>query len=512
MRGMAQHLDILFVEANAEDAERALAVLREAGFEPDHERVVSAETYRTALRARPWDVVLSDVQLGDFGALRALSLLRRTDLRIPFILLTDRLTEEAAVQCLDMGADNLVLKSNLSRLPPTLVATVDRFREQGDRDRLHRQLRQAQKMEAVGRLAGGIAHDFNNLLTVIQGYGNILKRRLVPRGECVEEIEQLLGAADRAGNLTRQLLAFSRSQALKPQVLDIGVRVQDVRKMIDRLLGEDVKIDLELAEDSGHVRADPGQLEQVLINLAVNARDAMPDGGTLTLRTSAVQLGPGDIPESPGLRPGAYVKLEVEDTGVGMDAATRRQIFEPFFTTKEMGKGTGLGLATVYGIVRQSRGAIRAKSTPGRGTTFEIYLPQVPAEQAVAEQASPEEPARGHGALLLVEDDDAVRGLLVSELRAAGSDVRAAASAEEAWELRAEPVDLLGTDVVMPGLRGPELAARLRENRPDLRVLFVSGYQDPDRTRLPTLDLRTQFLQKPFQPAELLAKVAELLG
>jgi len=431
-------------------------------------------------------------------------------LRVPFILLTATLSEEAAVQCLELGADNLVLKNNMARLPGALTSTLDSYREREERDELLRQLRQAQKMEAVGRLAGGVAHDFNNLLTVISGYGHILKRRFVPRGECVDEIEQLLGAADRAADLTRQLLAFSRSQALKPQVLALGERVQGIRKMVDRLLGADLKMEVEVAPDTGYVRADPGQLEQVLMNLAVNARDAMPDGGTVTLRTSAVTLAPGQIPEAPGLRPGPYVKLEVQDTGVGMDAGTRRQIFEPFFTTKQ--QGTGLGLATVYGIVRQSKGAIRVRSRLGHGTTFEIYLPQVSGEQAEIELGEPPEPERGQGTLLLVEDDDAVRGLLVAELQGAGFLVLAAPTAEDAWGMRSDVVDLLVTDVIMPGMRGPELAEKLRGERSDSKVLFVSGYQDPDRTRLPPLDARTAFLQKPFNPAELVAKVTELLG
>jgi signal transduction histidine kinase len=510
MASMARAVDIIFVEANHADAELAAAALREGGFEPRFERVENEDEFRAAISSGSWHVVVSDVDLGSFGALRALSLLRRSDLRVPFILLTAKLSEEAAVQCLELGADNLVLKNNLGRLPGALASTLDSFAERNEREELLRQLRHAQKMEAVGRLAGGVAHDFNNLLTVISGYGHILKRRLVPRGECVEEIEQLLGAADRAASLTRQLLAFSRSQDLKPQVLDIGESVEGIRKMVDRLLGADLKMEVEIAPDTGYVRADPSQLEQVIMNLAVNARDAMPEGGTLTLRTSAVELGPGQIPEAPGLRPGPFVKLEVQDTGIGMDAATRRQVFEPFYTTKS--KGTGLGLATVYGIVRQSKGAIRVRSRPGHGTTFDVYLPQVSGEQAAVELAEPPEPPRGQGTLLLVEDDDAVRGLLVSELEAAGFEIVGASTAEEAWGKRDASFDLLVTDVIMPGMRGPELAEKLRAERPDLRVLFVSGYQDPDRTRLPPLDDRTAFLQKPFNPAELVAKVTELLG
>jgi len=510
MGGMARTLEVLFVESSPADAERAIEVLRASGFEPHCERVEAADAFRAALEARPRDVVLSDLRAGEFGALPALSLLRRTGARVPFILVTSELSEEAMVQCIELGADNLVLKSNLGRLPAVVAQSLDAFGERAEREELLRQLRQAQKMEAVGRLAGGVAHDFNNLLTVIQGYGNILKRRLVPRGECVTEIGELLGATDRAAQLTRQLLAFSRSQALKPQVLDVGETVNALRKMVDRLLGEDLAVELDVADDTGFVRADPGQLEQVLMNLGVNARDAMPEGGTLTLRTRAVTLGPGDIPEAPGLRPGPYVRIDVIDTGVGMDAETQRHIFEPFFTTKE--HGTGLGLATVYGIVRQSRGAIRVRSRLGHGATFEIYLPRVPAEERAKEAAPAPSAARGRGTILLVEDDAAVRGLFVAELGEAGYTVVPAASPQEALAAAGGPFDLLVSDVIMPGLRGPELARRLRAEDPGLKVLFVSGYQDPDRTRLPPLDARTAFLQKPFRPEDLIAKVGELLG
>ncbi|MEM8883266.1 MAG: response regulator [Planctomycetota bacterium] len=507
---MNEPLHVLYVESNEDDAQRALQCLQDAGYETLAEIVQDESAYRESLSTSAWHIVLSDVTLPSFGALPALRLLRRTSLRVPFIIVSSSMSEETMVQCIELGADNLVLKNNLERLAPVVSDALERYEEREQREELLRQLRQAQKMEAVGRLAGGVAHDFNNMLTVIQGYGNILKRKLAPRGECVDEIEQLLGASNRAATLTRQLLAFSRSQPVQLQVLDIGRAVEDLRKMIGRLLGDDIKFEVDVAESTGSVRADPGQLEQVLVNLVVNARDAMPEGGTLAVRTDAVQLGAGDVPEAPGLRAGPYVRIQVRDSGAGMDAETQRHIFEPFFTTKDRDKGTGLGLATVYGIVRQFRGAIRVRSAPARGTTFEIFLPQVPAEESAPAEEQQTPLAEGRGSILLVEDDDAVRALLVSELQEAGYTLHAAPDAETALKVALE-FDLLVTDVVMPGLSGPELAERLRARRPDLRVLFVSGFQDPERTRLPELDGRTAFLAKPFQPDELRAKVLELL-
>jgi len=513
---MSERLAVLLVDDSVEDADAILDALRAGGFDPSSRRVESPGALRDALDSEPWELVLAEYAPPGFAALQAHSILRRARANIPFIVVARDLDGAAAAHCIERGVENLVLKHKLERLPSAIERALAAFEENRERETLLRQLRQAQKMEAVGRLAGGIAHDFNNLLTVIQGYGNILKRRLVPRGECVEEIGELLGATERAAGLTRQLLAFSRSQALKPQILDVADHVRGVQKMLGRVIGEDVELAIDVSPDTGHVRADPGQLEQVLLNLCVNARDAMPEGGRLTIATDALVLGPGDIPESPGLRPGPYVRIRVTDEGVGMDPETARHIFEPFFTTKDEGKGTGLGLATVFGIVRQSRGAIRVRTREGHGTTFEVFLPQVAAPADGAQQASDDEPdAVGSGTILLVEDEDAVRGLLRAELERVGYDVLAASSGEDALkqvEGRGEPVDLVVTDVVMPGLRGPDLALRLREKWPSLRVLFVSGWQDPDRTRLPELNDDTRFLQKPFDPERLIAVVGEMVG
>ena len=384
-----------------------------------------------------------------------------------------------------------------------------------DRRILEEQLRQSQKMEAIGQLAGGIAHDFNNLLTTVLGYSNMALNRLSPHEPIREEIEEIQRAGERAANLTRQLLAFSRKQLFEPRVLDVNVRIVESTRMLSRLIGERIRLVTELEPSLGSVRADPGQIEQVLVNLVVNARDAMPDGGTLTIRTQNAEVDPLSSRRHFGAPAGSYVVLSVADTGVGIDAETQKRIFEPFFTTKEKPLGTGLGLATVYGIVRQSGGQVYVESAPGAGSTFRVYLPSV--DEAVSTEENrlePPGPARGSETILLVEDEGPVRELTRRCLEQRGYAVIPAASAEEALDLLAGhggSLDLLLTDVVMPGASGPDLARRLTRERPDLQVLFVSGYPDasPDSARL--LEPGVPFLQKPFTADTLARKVRDVL-
>src|SRR5881628_486526 len=351
-----------------------------------------------------------------------------------------------------------------------------------ERKQLEEQFHQAQKMEAVGRLAGGVAHDFNNLLTAILGSADLVLDSLTAGVPEREEVEEIRKAAVRAADLTRQLLAFSRQQVIAPTVLNPNGVVANMDKLLRRLLGEDVELRTVLAPDLAAVKADPSQLEQIVLNLAVNARDAMPNGGKLTIETQNVELDQEYVRGHLSAQPGPYVMLAVSDTGVGMDAATQSRIFELFFTTKEQGKGTGLGLATTYGIVKQSGGNIWLYSEPGRGTTFKIYLPRVDQapEQLAAAPAARETP-RGTETVLLVEDDDAVRTLTQKMLAAHGYTVLAAGGGAEALELAAGhtgPIHLLVTDVVLPGMSGRDLAARFRSGPPGVKVLYTSGYTD----------------------------------
>ena len=376
------------------------------------------------------------------------------------------------------------------------------------------QLRQSQKLEAVGRLAGGIAHDFNNLLSVILSYAEMLigDEAFTARGRA--ELEEIKRAGERAADLTRQMLAFSRQQVLEPKIIDLNDILANLHKMLGRVLGEDIELKLLPARQLGLVLADPGQLEQVIVNLVVNARDAMPQGGKLTIATSNVELDQGYANDHLGVSPGPYVLLGVSDTGVGMDKATQARIFEPFFTTKEMGKGTGLGLSTVFGIVKQSGGNLLVYSEPGMGATFKIYLPRAQGEQAARSPRTPATVTRGTETILLVEDEDQVRSVASGVLRRAGYHVLEARSPGEAilvCEQHPVRIDLLLTDVVMPKMSGRLLAERISSVRHGIRVLFMSGYTDDAILHHGVLDSGVAFLQKPLTPDALARKVREVL-
>ncbi len=380
---------------------------------------------------------------------------------------------------------------------------------------LEKQLRMAQKMEAIGRLSGGIAHDFNNLLGVIIGYSRVLKRKLGPDSALCEHALEIEKAGERAASLTKQLLAFSRQQVLTPAVLNLNTLATDMEKMLLRLLGEDIEVSLVLDPALGNVKADQGQVEQVIMNLAVNSRDAMPSGGKLKIRTANVALDQSYVRNHPGSKLGDYVMLEVIDTGTGMDSATLAHMFEPFFTTKERGKGTGLGLATVYGIVKQSNGYISVESSPGQGSSFQIYLPQFEGQpEAEAHVTELVENLRGSESILLAEDSEPLRKLAQANLESAGFYVLSASSGEEALEVstrHGKIFDLLLTDVVMPGMNGRVLAEQLSPRQPGMKVLYMSGYTDSFISGHGVLEPGTHLLHKPFTEEVLIRKVREVL-
>ncbi len=405
--------------------------------------------------------------------------------------------------------DQLAIALRQARLAEELQASYD------DLQQTQGQLAQAQKMEAIGQLAGGVAHDFNNLLTVIAGRSHLALEQLPADHPLRRHIDLIRTTTDRAAALTRQLLAFSRKQVLEPTVLDLNALVAGLVPMLQRLIGEHIELTTAPTEPLGRVRADRSQLEQVILNLAVNARDAMPQGGALTVETANADLDEAYAKGHPGATPGAFVMLAVADTGHGMDADTQARIFEPFFTTKAQGKGTGLGLATVFGIVKQSGGNIWVYSEPGHGTTFKVYLPRV--EEALDSAAPAPATAvlpRGSETVLLVEDDDEVRSLAHETLQSGGYTVIPAANPNEALRLAADgsrPIHLLVTDVVLPQLSGRGLADRLSADHRELRILYMSGYTDEAIVRHGVLDAGTAFLQKPFTPYALLAKIREVL-
>ena len=381
--------------------------------------------------------------------------------------------------------------------------------------KLEEQLRQSQKMDAIGQLAGGIAHDFNNLLTIVNGYADLLLARSKPGVEGYEDLAEIRKAGERAATLTRQLLAFSRQRELDPKVIDLNSVVSDMDKLLRRLIGEQIELVVAPSPVLGSVRTDAGQIEQVIMNLAVNARDAMGGGGTLTIETANVEVDVGFTRGHVGVTPGPYVVLAVTDTGCGMGQETLPRIFEPFFTTKEPGRGTGLGLATVFGIVKQSGGHIYVYSEPGRGSTFKIYLPRVdsPPSPRLAGASAGAGPARGE-TVLVVEDEDQVRRLTCIVLGRAGYMVLEAASPEQALAIAGDQparIDLLVTDVIMPGMVGPALVRQIAQRRPGLKTLFLSGYTGRTVSQNGELEDNAPFLEKPFTPQALLSKVREVL-
>ena len=396
--------------------------------------------------------------------------------------------------------------------PARLVLALDVT----EKRRLEELLRQAQKMDAVGRLAGGVAHDFNNILGVIIGYGEIVKRRMPAADPLQGKVAEILKAAERAATLTRQLLAFSRKQVLQPRVLDLNLVVANMEKMLRRLIGENIELKTMLRERLGSVRADPGQIDQVLMNLVVNARDAMPGAGTLLIETTEVDLDASYLTFHPGAHPGPHVLLAVSDTGHGMDEETVSRIFEPFFTTKLVGKGTGLGLSTVYGIIEQSGGHVDVYSEKGVGTTFKVYLPRIEATVTRAGmEAAPPPPRAGSETVLLVEDEPALRGMIGETLAHGGYRVLEAATPRQALDIAGShqgPIHAVLTDVVMPEMSGRELADLLKPLRPEALVVYMSGYTDDAIGHHGLLDPGTRFLQKPFTSDALLWKLHEALA
>jgi signal transduction histidine kinase/CheY-like chemotaxis protein len=439
-------------------------------------------------------------------------------------LISDRFTRPLGhlvegVRALERGDFAYPLEAQGSDEVAHVTRSFDRMRSTlknnaSQKQQLEDQLRQSQKMEAVGQLAGGVAHDFNNLLTVIKGHGSLILDQLQPTDALYGSASKIDKAADRAASLTRQLLAFSRMQVLQPKVLDLNTLVAEMCTLLKRLVREDIAFTFRAGQSLGRVKADPGQIEQVVMNLTVNACDAMPKGGKLIVETANVTVDEAFAQSRAPMKPGEYVRLSVEDTGHGMDAATKARIFEPFFTTKELGKGTGLGLATVYGVVKQSGGCIWVTSEPGQGARFEVYLPVVHETEAVGQKGPEMAPTRRSETVLIVEDEEAVRELASEFVKSAGYTVITARDGQDALSIAQRssgPIHVLVTDMVMPNMRGPELAKRLKALSPDLQIVYMSGYLEYDRGKGDTWG-GGFFLQKPFSRATLIGKIEEALS
>ncbi len=433
----------------------------------------------------------------------------------------ERLTEKGSVHDLEIIFQTKSGEQRVGLVSADLIDIASQkcaiavFKDMTERSLLERQFRQAQKKEAIGQLSGGIAHDFNNLLGVILGYSDILQLQLEPSSKAYRNAEQIKKAGQRAASLTRQLLAFSRQQVLEPTIMGLNTIVVDAEKMLRRLIGEHIELRVVLDPDLGRVKADQGQMGQIILNLAVNARDAMQRGGTLTIETANIVVDDSYVRQHPPMSAGSFIMLRVTDTGVGMDAETQARIFEPFFTTKGPGKGTGLGLATVYGVVKQSGGFLWVRSKPGQGTTFEILLPRV--DEPIATVAATPHSAgshRGSETVLLVEDEAALRELILEMLRQEGYAVLEATNAVEAIEVAQQAprkIDLLLTDVVMPGMNGSELADQLVSLYPGIRTLYMSGYTEFAVPLSNILQQERPLLQKPFTRQSLARKVRDVL-
>jgi two-component system, cell cycle sensor histidine kinase and response regulator CckA len=534
---MKSPLNILHIEDDPTDAALVQTALEAGGVTCAITRAQTRDDFVAALEHGGVDLILSDFTLPAFDGLSALKIAHATQPELPVIMLSGTLGEERAVDSLKNGATDYVLKGHLSRLVPAVRRAMLEVEERAERRRLEAQIVEAQKMEVVGHLASGVAHDFNNILAVIVGYSDMMMRELGPDNPLRKDVGEIQRACERAVGLTRQLLVFSRKATVQPAVLDLNAVVSDLDNMLRRLLDENIEMTIVPGKHVGRVKADSGYVGQVLMNLVVNARDAMPNGGQITIATTNVTLdenhspcgvGVGTSPDGvppltpqgkhthTGAVPGDYVMLSVSDTGTGMTQEAKARLFEPFFTTKPKGKGTGLGLLTCQTIVQQSGGHIGVYSEAGKGTTFKIFLPRVDLPLDTDTQFVKAGPLpRGTETLLLVEDEPSLRHLASGILEAQGYTLLRANNGQEglraAREWKGQPIRLVITDVIMPQMGGKVMAEWLKTTYPDLKILFTSGYTDDTISRHGVLEPGVAFLPKPYTPAALTHKVRAML-
>lgn len=511
---MGVPLRLLMIEDSEDDAALIVRELSRGGYDVDFLRVDSPEAINSAMDQQRWDLIISDYSMPRFNGTDALLLARGKELAVPFIFVSGTIGEETAVSALKMGAQDYLMKDNLRRLTPAVQRELREVNRSRERSQLEQQVWQLRKFEAIGRLAGGIAHDFNNVLGAIlglaeMGYG---EERLDDRSR--ERFRKIRDHARKASGLTAQLLAFARRQILQPRNINLNHLVQETVSLLGNIIGEHITIKTVLDDDLCVIRADATQLEQVLMNLCLNGRDAMPNGGILGIETKGLDISGADFSIPADILPGKYAMLTVSDTGAGMDAATVEHLFEPFFTTKAPGKGTGLGLSTVYGVVRQHNGSVTVDSTPGKGTTFRVFLP---ASNALEEEDTREHEAPVRGGtetILLAEDHPGLREVTSEILSGFGYKVIAASNGTEAVRLFQEnsrDIHLVLLDITMPEMDGPQAYLQLLTMNPDLRAVFTSGYTE-ERARLTELlEAGAVFLQKPYSPEALARTVRDLI-
>jgi two-component system cell cycle sensor histidine kinase/response regulator CckA len=498
---MGTPLHVLMIEDSEDDAALLLRELRQGNYDVEFERVDLPDALKTALEARSWDLVVSDFSMPHFSGTDALRLLRATGSDVPFIFVSGTIGEETAVAALQDGAQDYLMKTNLKRLVPAVQRALREVEERRQRKQMEQQVQQLRKFEAIGKLAGGIAHDFNNMIGVMLGWAEMGCEEAPPGSRLHHHFQKIQDQAFWAARLTAQLLAFARRQVLQPRKTNLNTLVIEGMSLLRRVIGEQIDVRVVAAPDLSVTLVDPTQIEQVLMNLCLNARDAMPHGGQLIIETKNIQIGEEYCRHHPYARQGSYVLLVVSDTGVGMDAATREHVFEPFFTTKDVGKGTGLGLSTVYGVVKQHGGFILLDSEIGKGTAFRIYLPAGSGAAEAPEQKSNEQTPRGTETILVAEDNEGLREAAQEMLQRLGYRVILASDGRDAIDLfktMLGQIDMVILDVVMPGISGPAVYSQMAVLQPNLRVIFSTGYTTETASLNSTLEKGVPILQKPY--------------
>lgn len=498
---MGTPLRVLMIEDSEDDAALMLREMRRGSYDVVSERVDLPDALKSALDTKTWDLVVSDFSMPHFSGTDALHLLRATGSEVPFIFVSGTMGEETAVAALQDGAQDYLVKTNLKRLVPAVQRALREAEERRQRKLMEQQVQQLRKFEAIGKVAGGIAHDFNNVIGAILGWAEMGCEEATPGTSLHDRFQKIRDQSFWAARLTSQLLAFARRQVLQPRNINLNTLAVEGVGLLRRVIGEQIEVRVLTAPDLRVTLADPTQIEQVLMNLCLNARDAMPEGGQLIIETQNVEIDEAYCRVHPYARQGSYVLLAISDTGVGMDAATKERIFEPFFTTKEVGKGTGLGLATVYGVVKQHGGFIHLYSELGKGTTFRICLPAASGTPEPREPKSDECTPKGTETILLAEDNEGLREAAQGMLQRLGYRVILATNGTEAIELfkaNSRQIDLVILDIVMPHLSGPAVYSQMTAIQPDLRAVFATGYTAETASLNSPLEKGVPILQKPY--------------
>ena len=520
---MSSPLRVLIVEDSEDDALLIVHALRQGGYKPLYKQVFTREDMISALDEQAWEVIIADYLMPRFSAPDALEIVKARALDVPFIIVSGAIGEETAVTAMKAGAQDYIMKDNLARLVPAIErelreVEVHRKKRQAEEDkkRIEKQLLQSQKMEAVGRLTGGVAHDFNNLLTAIRGYTDMALEQIDQDTQLFQDLKEIQVSAERAMNLTRQLLLFSRRQPMEFRQMDLNVTVENLLGLLHRIIGEDIEVHYDLYKDPIFIFADPTSIEQMVLNLVVNARDALSEGGKITVRTCRIHFDQKDVENSSEGYPGDFVCFSVSDTGSGMSKSTLEHIFEPFYSTKEFGKGSGLGLSVVYGIIQQHKGWIDVQSEKGHGSTFKIYLP-IASKKAESKNRIdlPHHIRKGNGErILIIEDEDSVRHFAKRALEKGGYQVFVASDDKEALRIFQQEkgnFQLVFSDVVLPNTNGIKLAENLLKQNPEIKIILTSGYTDQKSQWKIIREKGFPYLQKPYTFAVLLKTIGENL-